>query len=190
MLDSSSVKIEVVTKMDAARRQLATAIDLWFYGKDQVSVHALAFAAYEIIDAVSKKKGRTADLLFDSLVVKDEARPAFKDALKAGANFFKHASKDPDATIKLLPISAEMFMLFAILGLTTMNIQVNDHESGLMTWFMLKRPDLLKEGGIQTIEKLFPIEFLAQLDSIDKADFFEAFLEARSRNSSHHGIIN
>jgi hypothetical protein len=38
----------VVTKLDAARRQLRTAIHLWFNDGDPVSIHALAFAAYEL----------------------------------------------------------------------------------------------------------------------------------------------
>ena len=184
MFDSSSKKIEVVTKLEAARRQLATAIELWFHGKDQVSLHTLAFAAYEIIHTVSQKKGRTTDLLFDSLLVKEEARPDFKDRLKECANFFKHGSRDPDATINLIPISAEMFMLFAILGVSTMHIQINDHESALMTWFMLKRPDLFREGGVQALKQFFPVEFLYQVDSVDKAEFFDAFLEARRKARS------
>jgi hypothetical protein len=62
-----------IGKLDAARRQLETAIILWFTDGDPVAIHTLAFAAYEIIHVVSKKRDpNRRDLLFDPLVIKDE----------------------------------------------------------------------------------------------------------------------
>ena len=57
--------VEVVTKIDAARRQLATAIDLWFNDKDAVSIHTLAYAAYDVIHGLSKRRGRKQSLIMD-----------------------------------------------------------------------------------------------------------------------------
>jgi hypothetical protein len=45
-----------IGKLDAARRQLSTAITLWFGSDDPVSIHTLAHAAYEIIHTVSRKR--------------------------------------------------------------------------------------------------------------------------------------
>jgi len=56
----------MISKLDAARRQLATAITLWFEDRDPVSIHTLVFAAYEIIHAVSKQRnpaGAVAELV-------------------------------------------------------------------------------------------------------------------------------
>jgi hypothetical protein len=61
-----------VSKLEAARRQLSTAINLWSVNGDAVSIHTLAHASYEIIHAVSKNRNPyRRDLLFDSLVVED-----------------------------------------------------------------------------------------------------------------------
>ncbi len=46
-----------VSKLNAARRQLNCALELWFSDKDEVSVHTLAAAAHQIIYDISKKKG-------------------------------------------------------------------------------------------------------------------------------------
>jgi hypothetical protein len=46
-----------ITKLDAARRQLETAITLWFHDADPVSVHTLAMAAHGILRALNKKRG-------------------------------------------------------------------------------------------------------------------------------------
>lgn len=40
-----------VTKFDAARRQLVTAIRLFFEGGDSISVYTLAHASWEVLDA-------------------------------------------------------------------------------------------------------------------------------------------
>ena len=57
-----------ISKLEAARRQLRTAITLWFTGGDPVAIHSLAFAAYEILHAISEKRDpNRIDLIFDSV---------------------------------------------------------------------------------------------------------------------------
>jgi transcriptional regulator with XRE-family HTH domain len=51
-LTTDSAKLKV-SKLDAARRQLECAIELWFLEKDEVSVHTLAGAAYQIIHDIN-----------------------------------------------------------------------------------------------------------------------------------------
>jgi len=82
-----------VTKLDAARRQLRTAIELWFAGGDPVSIHALAYAAHEIIHRLFRQKGLS-DLFFDSSLIKPEYSKEFSLVIKDSANFFKHAKRD------------------------------------------------------------------------------------------------
>jgi hypothetical protein len=48
-----------LTKIDAARRQLATAIRFFFNGGDSVSVLSLAANAWEVIDALCTRDGLT-----------------------------------------------------------------------------------------------------------------------------------
>jgi hypothetical protein len=72
-----------VTKLEAAQRQLRTAIRLWFEGGDPVSIHTLAFAAYEIAHVVSKKRNRARrDLIFDTLMIKEEHRAEWGKSIK------------------------------------------------------------------------------------------------------------
>ncbi len=48
---------ETVTKLDAARRQLHTAIRLFFANEDMVSVHTLTRASHEILRTLLSAKG-------------------------------------------------------------------------------------------------------------------------------------
>ncbi|HEV2335198.1 MAG TPA: hypothetical protein VGS13_06865 [Stellaceae bacterium] len=84
-----------ITKLDAAKRQLRTAIKLWFTGEDPVSVHTLAAAAHEIVHTLFRRRGLSG-LLFDSPLIKEECRSMWAKRMKAVATFFKHAQRDPD----------------------------------------------------------------------------------------------
>ena len=101
-------------KVDVARRQLQTAITLWFTEGDPVSVHTLVFAAYEVFHFVSKSRNpNRRDLLFDTRV-KDKYRKEWLGIIKKSAHFFKHANRDPDGVLDFHPEMNEGFILFAI----------------------------------------------------------------------------
>lgn len=46
-----------ISKIDAAKRQLETAITLYFQNGDPVSIHTLAAAAYDVLHALCKVRG-------------------------------------------------------------------------------------------------------------------------------------
>jgi hypothetical protein len=176
-----------VSKLDAARRQLATAIELWFNDKDQVSIHALAYAAYEVIHTISKKEGRTQTLIFDAIAVPSQFRKVFAAHVKKGANFFKHADHDPNGTIEFQPVLAEIFFVFSILGLSSVGIPANEYESAFLWWFYLNRPLLLTQHGREIFAKLFPIDAINEVRSWPKGEFLDIFLQAQ-RNLGSTGI--
>src|ERR1700678_497488 len=86
----------VIKKLEAAQRQLNCAIELWFREMDEVSVHTLAAAAYQITHDIKVRRGIQHDLLYDSAIVKDEYRSLWINTMKKAQNFFKHADRDPD----------------------------------------------------------------------------------------------
>jgi hypothetical protein len=173
----------IVTKLDAARRQLATAIRLWFHNGDAVSIHTLAFAAYEVIHFISIHRDKyRRDLLFDSDLIKDEHRAEYNKLIRSPANFFKHADRDPDGSIEFDPVASETFMLFAILGLATIKEPNTDEEAAFMFWRYFHHPNQLTEAGRKTYVDGIPDDRLAEIRSIPKDQFFEAFTKSRWMN--------
>src|SRR5207302_11289143 len=79
-----------VSKIEAAHRQLRTAIALWSADGDAVSIHTLAFAAYQIIHDLNRK-AKGPPLLLDAARIRPEYKDALIRAIKESANFFKHA---------------------------------------------------------------------------------------------------
>src|SRR3954451_16671445 len=114
MPDDLTKKI-AVTKLDAARRQLRTAVRLWFQDADPVPIHTLAFAAYEIIHVLSKKHDKyRRTLIFDADMIKDEYRPDWNNKIKEGANFFKHAKNDSDGSLEFMPSLTLLFLMASV----------------------------------------------------------------------------
>jgi len=169
-----------VGKLEAAHRQLRTAISLWFNDGDPVSIHTLAFAAHEIFDAVSKKRDPyRRDMLFDSALIKDEYRREFVSGLKKHANFFKHADHDSDAEIEFNPLLTEGFILFAILGRSLCGSPRSDEESTFSWWLQIHKPNILTENGRKMVAAAIPIDNLEYLRGLSKPDFFGVFHAAR-----------
>jgi hypothetical protein len=169
-----------IGKFEAARRQLRTAIRLWFNDGDPVSIHTLAFAAYEIIHAISEKRDPfRRDLLFDTVLIKDEYRQDWNRHVRKHANFFKHADRDGDSVIEFNPDFSEWFIFFAIAGRELCGEQASDEESTFMWWMQIHKPHILTEQGRKMVSDHIPIDGLQQLRTLAKHEFFEVWREAR-----------
>ena len=90
-----------VSKLDTALRQLETAILLFFTRGDPVAIHTLTCAAYSIIDDVNRDPCG-APMFVLGVYLSTPGRPSAND-IRAAQNFFKHADKDPSATLTFYP---------------------------------------------------------------------------------------
>lgn len=134
----------LITKIAAARRQLATAIELFFAGRDDVSIFSLAANAWEVIDALCVRAG------IQSMSVQARGNiPPGKDIKRdyinsPYRNFFKHADSDPDETLEPLSDSHVEGLLFLVVedyirlnGRSPVQLQV------FQLWYVAKHPDKL-----------------------------------------------
>jgi hypothetical protein len=96
------VKLKI-SKLDAARRQIETAIVLYFHEADPVSIHTLSAAAHGILLGLSRASPEpTAKMIYDALLerVKPEFHRTFNAVFRESQNFFKHADRDHDAVLE------------------------------------------------------------------------------------------
>lgn len=92
--------------MEAARRQIETAIQLWVQEADPVSIHTLAAAAHRVVhDAAAKDKniGTGGAFLLDGKRLEEWGYDAkqLKKAIRRAETFFKHALDDPNESFTL-----------------------------------------------------------------------------------------
>jgi hypothetical protein len=128
-----------VSKLDAAKRQLHTAIRLWFDDGDPVSVHTLVSAAHEIIHTLFKRRGLKG-LLFDNATIPDEIRTEFAAAVVSAANDFKHARHDPDGITELAPEFNDFLFWICVSGLWRMGEPFALEETAIIIWLLVQRP--------------------------------------------------
>jgi hypothetical protein len=170
----------VIEKLDAACRQLNTAISLWFSNGDPVSIHTLACSAHQIVHDVNQKQGGR-DLIYDSLVIKDEYRRMANQVFKQAYNFFKHADNDAYGTIEFKPHLTEFFMMFTSMGLEILGSKPDAIRSAFNIYYGLRNPHLLTEKGkAEWIDKISE-ENRKQALNMPKAEFFESYLILRRR---------
>jgi hypothetical protein len=88
-----------ITKLEAARRQLVTAIRLFFEDADSISVYTLAHAAWEVLDALCANRGL---ILFRGQMsgANGLSEEEIKRIANYGRNFFKHAERDPEKVLE------------------------------------------------------------------------------------------
>lgn len=179
------MEAERINKLDAACRQLNTAISLWFNDGDTVSIHTLACSAHQIVHDINQQRGNRDliydRLIYDSLKIKDEYRREAIRLLKHPYNFFKHAEKDAFDTVELKPSLTEFFIMFTSRGLEILGCQPDPIRAAFNIYYGLRNPDLLTEKGRSEWIDRIPEENRKQALGMPKHQFFEIYLIGRER---------
>lgn len=132
----------VLTKFDAAERQLTQAIRLFFDGGDPISVHTLAEAATQVLYDIKDQFGGTS-IFRDSERIKPDRKREWFTSLYESRNFFKHADRDATGTHEF----KEEFNHFSLMDAVNMYVAAKSAwtpESLLfILWFSITYPDLL-----------------------------------------------
>jgi hypothetical protein len=151
---------EQITKLEAARRQLVTAIRLFFEDADSISVYSLAHSSWEILDALCSHRGL---LRFRNEMSSATGRgeDEIKQIANYGRNFFKHANKDPEAVLEDFSDDRNDHVLIAssfdygeLADSKPMELQV------FQLWYFAVHPDKALRPDMDSIieagEQLFP----------------------------------
>lgn len=168
-----------VSKLDAARFQLATAIDLWQNDADPVSAHTLAYSAYQVIHDLNRL-AKGPPLLLDAQTVKPEERQSFITEVKFFSNFFKHAddrrkgkkTQEP-AEVEFNPSVNAIFLVFCVKGLKYLKQDITAQEQAFESWFSIENPHTLTPEAKRMYEEMFGSETLAGVRGLEKKQFFE-----------------
>lgn len=177
----SNKPTQSINKLDAACRQLDSAITLYFQGGDPIAIHTLACAAHQIVHDINQhKNGKNApELLFNSLNFKDDCRGLVINRLHKSYNFFKHADKDPDpdGEIEFNPKSTEIFIVFATRGVSCLGKPYSKKMAAFLLYFQIHNPEFVKD---YELFKSIPIEIINHIRRVDPSEFLDEFLRIGS----------
>jgi hypothetical protein len=141
----------MITKTDAAERQLNTAIRLFFENRDHLSSYALAAASREVTDGLIKRRlselyQRELARLGDPLKVRLSYREELKVLIKRECyedfwtldhkwqNFLKHANQDPDAEIE--PFTTKLLALVILTAMKNYFLLTQRSTTEMKTFFV------------------------------------------------------
>jgi hypothetical protein len=95
-----------IPKLDAARRQVETAIRLYFCEGDPVAIHTLTAAGHQLLFDLNKARGGPAQW---PKWMKSEYRNEFIRKLSEAGDFF--TDRDPDKTLQFDPAQSELLLI-------------------------------------------------------------------------------
>ena len=135
-----------VTKIDAARRQLVTAIRLYFADSDIVSIHTLTAAAYHITRGISESDPAFPKSFAQELepLIKDEWKDRIWTKLNETANFFKHADHDPSAAHSFRVTQTETLLFLSVNQYHALTGDRTLETRLYFIWFQLQHPEEFK----------------------------------------------
>lgn len=132
----------VLTKIDVGRRQLNTAVRMFFFEEDVVSLHTVAAAAHGVLRDVARYKGINKSLK-DSPLISESERSKYIAAVNYPQNFFKHATKDANGKMVFRYQGNILFLLDAIVLYTLLDEELTREMKIFLMWFQLRFPDVL-----------------------------------------------
>src|SRR5260221_9419244 len=179
MSDLINVAPIKISKLEAARRQLVTAIRLYFANGDVVSTHTLAAAAFEILrdlDAHGPKTGT----LFDHMErnIKPEYVETFRKLIRKPGNFFKHANKDPERVLEYYPSNPIAILWAASEKYNELANEELLETMALRSWFILQNPDILLPPYREQVKGLNPGR---DYPSARRQEFFDKIATVHAR---------
>lgn len=158
-----------ISKLDAAKRQLDVAINLFFKNGDPVSIHTLSAAAYDVLIGLGKAaKVVELGIKDTELYIKEGHQKEYLAILNKAQNFFKHSDKDPKETIEFSPESTVFFLLSAVKLYMDLTKEKPNNMVVYAHWCVLMYPTLLKDEHKKEYEY-----YRGQLNPANRSKFLD-----------------
>lgn len=177
--------VSSITKIEAARRNLAVAIRMFFDRGDPVAVHTLAAAAQGVIRDIAKARGAAhTSILHDNPDIPPDRRKEWIRILNTPRNFFKHADADPNGPLEFDAAANETLLLDTVLTLAEVNHTPLSEANVYIGWFTTANPEL--RGAINNNQ----IGDYAVRNQIASTDFdqFRELIDAKILIDPHQGM--
>jgi len=139
-----------ISKIEAAFRQLKTAILLYFSNGDEVAIHTLAYASHEILHQLAKAKGIKGGFDAKNIEKLGKGIPAREAQafLGVSAGFFKHAGRDANDVHHFPPEVNEHFLNEAVTLHVELTGEYHEEFECLRFAVMLRNPHLVNKDAM------------------------------------------
>jgi hypothetical protein len=133
-----------VTRQQAARAEIDTAIELLFYSGSPIAIDVLTWAAVEMMRGIAEHRQLQT---FQSMIeerIKPEGLKEWRRIQKEHYNFFKHADRDPSRESDNFMPEATTYSLFgAAVDYQVVFGQLTFAMLSYIAWFMARHPNFV-----------------------------------------------
>ena len=178
---------ETVSKVDAASRQLVTAIRLFVEDKDSISVYTLAHAAREVFEALCKHEGKETFRQHVLKATKNQDQKRLHKLIIGHRDFFKHATRDPYSLIHDFSDELnEHILLFALEDCARVTGKMPIEAQVFQMWYFAIHPEKLSDEArfywAPKTEVVFPD--INEKTRYEKKKLLKQVLEKNLKNES------
>ena len=170
-------EFQEIAKLEAAKRQLAQAIRLFFDRGDQIAIHTLASAAYQILSDICELQGINREIEDSEVLEEMGVKKQVIASMREPQNFFKHADRDAHETVRFSPMLSVCFLLYGVSFYYAITQQQFPEGIVFRSWFYAKHPERAPEPIRAAVTAMAPI-----LDPTD-LDFFATQIPKLARKS-------
>jgi hypothetical protein len=178
-----------ITRLDAVRDQLHSAIRAYFLWDDLVSALTLAGAAERVLSDKQSADGLFGMDAFSirsmvNLYIKDEYQPEAAKLFRADYDFFRHADRKPQNDYELSEEWVDFLLLISIGSFEFLCEQRTEIMTTFVWWFSMKYPHWLKKNEpfadqilrMKEITKYVSKKeyYMIAIERIHKATFWES----------------
>ena len=155
-----------VTKLEAATRQLRTAVRLFFEEADCLSVHSLAAAVHAVLRDLSAHAGSKS-------MVKP---PGYDKRINFAENFLKHANEDPSGKMYIdpLPELTQMLLFDACVMLQGLARDTPFDAKVFWAWYMVTNEQDFADAGPAIRDIIDDNRHLREMTFVDIREFLRA----------------
>jgi hypothetical protein len=129
----------VISKMDAARRQLETAIRLYFNAGDPVSIHTLGVAAHTLLTGLTS--GIDVPLELEDFPMTGGLKARFQAVIAGSRDVVGNSPGDADHLFDFDPALAPFFIFDAISNYQALDGDIGTPFSAFRGWFCAQYMD-------------------------------------------------
>ena len=142
-----------IAKMEAAERQLITAIKLFFRDEDPFSIHTLIGAAIGILNDLAQQRGINNPITdLDVMDIRPDKRKEYFKMLRNAKNFLKHAKADPHATLRINPDVNKYCIIEGLHLYEELNEDIPGELFFYRIWFSYHHPNLFKKSHLPPLK--------------------------------------
>ena len=134
----------LLSKFDAAERQLLQAITMFFRDEDPVSIHTLAEAASQVLYDIREKYGATS-FLRDGGLIREDMIGLVRSFLFQSKNFLKHTDRDPGAYHEFKPAFNHVSLIDAVNMYWTIKKKWVPETFVFLVWYSREYPNHVRK---------------------------------------------